>query len=80
MLTVPTPRFAYQLAALGSEAFGAVTRRAVIFNRDKVREMAQNAWVCSAEDLRRDLGWRADVQITEGARLTYDWYKQARWL
>jgi nucleoside-diphosphate-sugar epimerase len=80
MLALPMPRFAYELAALGSQAFGYVTRRAVIFNRDKVREMAQNAWVCSAEDLRRDLGWRPEVQITEGARLTYAWYKQAKWL
>jgi nucleoside-diphosphate-sugar epimerase len=80
MFVLPTPRFAYELAALGSEAFGAITRRAVVFNREKVREMAQPAWVCSAEDLRRDLGWHPEVQIAEGARLTYDWYKQSRWL
>jgi nucleoside-diphosphate-sugar epimerase len=71
---------AYDLAALGSEAFGAITRRPVVFTREKVREMAQPAWVCSADDLRRDLGWRPEVQIHAGARLTYDWYKQTGWL
>ena len=80
ILLLPTPRFAYDLVALGSEAFGAITRRPVVFTREKVREMAQPAWVCSADDLRRDLGWRPEVQIHEGARLTYDWYEQAGWL
>jgi nucleoside-diphosphate-sugar epimerase len=80
MFKLPTPRIFYDTVALGSEAFGAVTRRPVIFTRDKVREMAQNAWVCSAADLERDLGWKAEVGITEGARLTYNWYKEAGWL
>lgn len=80
MMTVPTPRFAYSAAALASEAFGAATRRPVVFTREKVREMAQRFWVCSAEELRRDLGWRPRVQAKEGAQLTYDWYRRERWL
>lgn len=80
MFKLPTPRFFYDAVAMGSEAFGAVTRRPVIFTRDKVREMAQHAWICSAADLQRDLGWKAEVGIAEGARLTYNWYKQADWL
>jgi nucleoside-diphosphate-sugar epimerase len=74
------PRFAYDAAALGSELFGKITRRPVIFDREKVREMAQNAWVCSAETLRADLGWRPQVLVREGARLTYNWYKDNGWL
>jgi nucleoside-diphosphate-sugar epimerase len=65
---------------LVSEAFGRVTGRAQVFDRDKVREMRHSAWVCSADDLRRDLGWEAKVQIEEGARLTYEWYLANRWL
>jgi len=80
MFKLPTPRIFYDAVAMGSEAVGAVTRRPVIFTRDKVREMSQNAWICSAADLQRDLGWKAEVGITEGARLTYDWYKDAGWL
>jgi nucleoside-diphosphate-sugar epimerase len=80
MLMIPTPRIAYNAAALGSELFGKATRRAVIFDREKVREMSQNAWVCSAETLRTDLGWRPRVLAREGAKLTYEWYKANRWL
>jgi nucleoside-diphosphate-sugar epimerase len=80
MLAIPTPRFAYDAAALGSELFGKITHRAVIFDREKVREMSQNTWVCSAQTLRDDLGWRPQVLVREGAKLTYAWYKSARWL
>ena len=80
MLAIPTPRLAYQAAALGSEIFGKITRRAVIFDREKVREMSQNAWVCSSQTLRDDLGWRPQVMAPEGSKLTYDWYKAAGWL
>jgi nucleoside-diphosphate-sugar epimerase len=79
-LMLPTPRLAYQGAALVSAGFGWVTRRAVVFTPDKVREMSQQAWVCSGEALRRDLGWVPLVQKNEGARLTYNWYQQAGWM
>jgi nucleoside-diphosphate-sugar epimerase len=80
MLMVPTPRFAYEAAALGSELFGKIRRRAVIFDREKVREMSQNAWVCDAQSLRDDLGWRPKVLAREGAKLTYEWYRANKWL
>ncbi len=80
MFMLPTPRFAYNAAALGSEIFGAITRRAVIFDREKVREMSQDAWVCDAQSLRDDLGWRPKVLGRQGAKLTYEWYKANRWL
>jgi nucleoside-diphosphate-sugar epimerase len=80
MLPVPTPRFAYAGAALVSETFGRITRRAVIFDREKLREMSQDAWLCSSESLRRDLGWAPQVLVPEGARLTYEWYRANRWL
>jgi len=80
MLALPTPRFAYEAAAFGSEIVGKLRRRAVIFDRDKLREMSQDAWVCSSASLRRDLGWSPMVLFREGARLTYDWYKANWWL
>jgi nucleoside-diphosphate-sugar epimerase len=79
-LVLPIPRIGYDFAALLAEAGAKVIRRPVIFNRDKVREMAQRAWVCSAETLTRDVGWRAEVDITEGARRTGEWYRAQRWI
>lgn len=80
VIMVPTPKLAYQVGATASEVFGRLTGRAVVFTREKVREMSQPAWVVSSEDLRRDLGWEPKVQITEGARLTYEWYREEGWI
>ncbi|HUF54514.1 MAG TPA: NAD(P)-dependent oxidoreductase [Dehalococcoidia bacterium] len=79
-LTLPVPLLGYQVAGLASEILGRLTGRPQMLDRDKVREMRQPAWVCSADDLRRDLGWEPRVQIEEGARLTYDWYRAHGWL
>jgi nucleoside-diphosphate-sugar epimerase len=80
MLSIPTPKLAYDAAALSSELFGKIARRAVIFDRHKVREMSQDAWVCSSATLRDDIGWRPKVLGREGAKLTYEWYKANKWL
>jgi nucleoside-diphosphate-sugar epimerase len=79
-LVLPVPRIGYDFAALLAEAGAKVIRKPVIFTRDKVREMAQRAWVCSAEMLTRDVGWRAEVDITEGAHRTGDWYRAQKWI
>jgi nucleoside-diphosphate-sugar epimerase len=79
-LAVSVPRLAYSAAAAASEAYSRIAGRAVVFTRDKVREMAAPAWLCSSEDLRRDTGWEPRVMIGEGARLTYRWYSGAGWI
>jgi nucleoside-diphosphate-sugar epimerase len=79
-LLLNCPRWTFDLAALGSEAYGAVTRRAVPLTREKVREMSQRHWVCDSQAAQRDLGWAATVEIGAGARLTAAWYRDHGWL
>jgi nucleoside-diphosphate-sugar epimerase len=79
-LRVPVPRLAFEAAALASEGFGLITRRAVSLTRDKVSEMAQRYWVCSSQALRQDTGWEPSVDIFEGARRTGEWYKAHHWI
>jgi nucleoside-diphosphate-sugar epimerase len=79
-LRITAPRWSFTIGALASEAFGLATRRAVSLTRDKVREMEQRHWVCSGDELGRDLGWSPQVDIREGARRTADWYRQQRWI
>jgi nucleoside-diphosphate-sugar epimerase len=79
-LRISAPRWAFTGAALASEGFGFIARRAVSLTRDKVNEMAQTDWVCSGEDLKRDIGWLPAVDIHEGARLTAEWYRHQRWI
>jgi nucleoside-diphosphate-sugar epimerase len=79
-LRISAPRWTFTIGALASEAFGLAARRAVPLTRDKVREMAQRHWVCSGEELGRDLGWTPQFDIREGARRTAVWYRQQRWI
>jgi nucleoside-diphosphate-sugar epimerase len=74
------PRLMFEAAALASEAFGFLTRRAVSLTRDKVREMAQRHWVCDSAAIRRDVGWAPAVGLEEGALLTADWYRYRGWI
>lgn len=79
-LRINAPRWAFDAAAVASETFGFVTRRAVSLTREKVDEMSRRYWVCSGESLRRDLGWAPRVGVREGARRTGDWYRLHRWI
>jgi len=79
-LALSCPLWTFEAAAAASEAFGLVARRAVSLTREKVREMAQQHWVCESEALRRDLGWSPATPINEGARLTVAWYKHHHWI
>jgi len=79
-LRLKTPRWAFSAAAVVSEAFGLLLRRPVSLTREKVQEMAQPHWVCSAEALRRDLGWAPKVDIWEGAQRTCNWYREHGWV
>jgi len=79
-ISLSSPRWAYHFAALLSEAYGFFRRRAVSLTREKVLEMSQPFWVCSHDELRRDLGWSPEVGLQEGARLTAAWYREQGWL
>ena len=79
-LRINCPRWLFDAAAVASEGFALLARRAVSLTRDKVREMAQAAWVCDHDAIRRDLGWEPSVKIEEGARLTGNWYRTQHWI
>jgi nucleoside-diphosphate-sugar epimerase len=79
-LRLPSPPWAFAAAALVSEIYGRLRRQAVSFTRDKVIEMRQRYWVCSHEEISRDLGWQPQVGLSEGAALTAAWYRQHGWL
>jgi nucleoside-diphosphate-sugar epimerase len=79
-LRISSPRWLFDAAAVASEGFALLARRAVSLTRDKVREMSQAAWVCDHDAIRRDLGWEPSVKIEEGARLTGNWYRTHHWI
>lgn len=68
------------VAALGSELYGKLTDKAMMLTRDKVNELREHAVAPPSTEISEELGWRPEVQLEDGARLTADWYKQQGWL
>jgi len=65
------------LAAVGalSEAYSHVVRRATPIHRDKMRDVVQAHWVCSAARTREELGWEPQVMLAEGTRRAAESYR-----
>ncbi|MBP9111308.1 MAG: NAD(P)-dependent oxidoreductase [Polyangiaceae bacterium] len=66
--------------ALASEVYGKVSDKAMMLTRDKVNELEQKHWVCSAADTKNDLGWTPEVPWSEGTKRAVDWYRKEGWL
>lgn len=79
-LRIPVPRFLMYGAALGSELYGKITRRAVMLTRDKLNELLAPHWVCDSMEAQAALGWKPRISFGEGARITGAWYRREGWL
>jgi nucleoside-diphosphate-sugar epimerase len=66
-------------AALGSELFGKVTGKVMIFKRDKLPELLIEHFAVDGTRARDELGWKPTTHFEEGARLTAAWYRKHRW-
>jgi nucleoside-diphosphate-sugar epimerase len=63
-----------------SQLYGRVRDRAVMLTPDKVNELRAPHWVCSADAIRKELGWSHTVTWREGAQRTADWYRREGWI
>jgi dihydroflavonol-4-reductase len=73
---VPVPEFVGWLAAAGSELAARLQGQVSILNRDKAREMAQEAWTCSPERATKALGFHPEYALDTGLAHTVAWYRK----
>lgn len=57
-----------------------IVRQPALLNDQKLIELRQRYWLCSAEKARRELGFEARYDLATGVRLTAQWYKANGWL
>jgi len=55
-------------------------RKPAPLSRDKIAELSQDFWLCSAQKAEDILGWKAKIPIREGLKQTYNWYVEKKWL
>jgi len=78
LVSIPKP-LAWSIAC-ASEACAAARRVAAILNRERVREMSQQRWVCDPSQAFADTGFSPEYPIGRGVPETAAWYKEVGWL
>jgi len=77
-LVVPEGVLPLIAAAAGLQA--RLTRQPALLNDQKLIELRQRYWICSAEKARRELGFETQYNLAAGVRLTAQWYRENGWL
>jgi dihydroflavonol-4-reductase len=63
-----------------SEVLSKFSGRPFLLNKDKAIELIQKNWVCDITKAKTLLGFEPRVPLSEGAKLTIEWYKKEEWL
>ena len=80
VLTLDLPEVLVDVAAVAGELLTALDKKPRLFNRQKARMGAQEAWTCRHEALRADTGYAPRVDVEEGVARTLAWYRREGWL
>lgn len=78
--TLNLPELLVDVAAFGGEIATRFDKKPRLFNRQKAKMGAQEAWTCSSAALRQATGWQSKVPVSEGVKLALDWYRREKWL
>ncbi len=57
-----------------------LTGQPALLNDQKLIELRQRYWVCSADKVCRELDFEAQYDLATGVRLTAQWYRENGWL
>lgn len=78
MLSLPAS--AARVVAVAAEAVARLRGRPAILNRERVREISQDRWVCDPSRAVAELGFAPAVPLAVGMAETADWYRRMRWI
>ena len=79
-LVIHLPERIAQGFAFGSEEFSRFIGQAPLLTRQKMNEFLQDAWVCSSNRIREELGFSSVYSLERGLQETLDWYVANQWL
>ncbi|MBI4428868.1 MAG: NAD-dependent epimerase/dehydratase family protein [Ignavibacteriales bacterium] len=79
-VSLPVPNAVLYSLAAGTELVSVFGPRPAILSVDKARDLVQSHWVCSGKKIREHLGFSTTVEIRDGLRSTFEWYKSRGWL
>jgi dihydroflavonol-4-reductase len=79
-LSIPIPKWLLFGIASLSEGLSLFSRKPSLISRGMAEQMVQKDWTCDITKAKTMLGFQPQFQLSEGARLTYQWYKNQNWL
>jgi dihydroflavonol-4-reductase len=62
------------------EAAGALTGKATLLTRDKMKDLRNPHWVTRSDSFQDATGWRPQISLEKGVTETATWYKEQGWL
>ncbi len=74
------PKSLILVYAVAGGVVAAIRRKPSLLDRGRAKEIVGPSWVCDIAKSRRLLKFEPRVTLDEGARLTFRWYKEAKWL
>ncbi len=80
VMHITVPLWLAGIVARFSEIGASITKNPPLLNRQKILEVRQPYWVCSAHKLRRDVGYVCPTEIDKGLAETAEWYRKNGWL
>ena len=63
-----------------SEYLSKLSGKPPLLNRGKMEEILQRNWVCDITKAKTAFGFEPRIPLSEGAKLTFEWYKKENWL
>lgn len=78
--TLDLPEVLVDIAALGGELLTAIDKKPRLFNRQKAKMGAQEAWTCVHDAARADFGYQPEVPLEEGVKRALTWYRERGWI
>jgi dihydroflavonol-4-reductase len=79
-LRIKIPEAGVYVIAAFSEFFGLFSKKPVLINFEKARDMVQDHWTCDSSRAQRDFGYIQEISLEEGIRTTVEWYRSQGWL
>lgn len=77
--TLDLPAQLMWASAFAGEIATRIDKKPRLMNLQKAKLGVQEAWTCSGDAARRDLGFSAEVSLAEGIRRTHQWYADNGW-
>lgn len=74
------PEWCVHVLGAGAEFLASFGEKPAVLNREKARDVVQDAWVFDGSRARNELGFRERVGLEEGIRRTVEWYRSMGWL